>query len=88
MLPVGLELDNGNPSLIGELLASVLGPNQSVMRNRGGKHGQDPRTFWAFGPYHSAPAYHLRRSPPQDFFGQDETQFEGSIGLGKFLSPE
>jgi len=88
MLPVGLELDNGNPSLIGELRLSVLGTNQSVVRNRGGKHGQDPCTFWAFGPYHGAPANHLRTSHPEGFIGQHETQFEGSIGVGKSLSPE
>jgi hypothetical protein len=88
MLPVGLELDNGNPSQIGELRVSVLRPNESVMQNRGGKRGENPCAFWAFGPYHSAPANHLRRLHPDDFFGQHETQFEGSIGLGKFLSPE
>lgn len=88
MLSVGLELHNGDSSRIGELLISVLRPNESVMRNRGGKHGENPCTFWAFGPYHRAPANHLRRSHPKDFLGQHETQFEGSIRLGKSLSPE
>jgi hypothetical protein len=87
-LSVGLKLDNGNPSQIGELRVSVLGPNESVMRNRGGKRGENPCAFWAFGPYHSALTNDLGMSHSKYFLRQRETQFEGSIWLGKFLSPE
>jgi len=58
------------------------------MRNRSGEGRENPRISRAFGPYHYPPANDLGCSPPKDFFGQHEVQFDGSIWLGKFLSPE